>query len=411
MLARRTILLLIGSILAIFTLVGSILYLTSTLWFYSALLPDSKYAATVGFADNKIPALVPEAAYKQITGLDKDNEVISLFGSYIVAKQAQEQQVVIIGVPTIKGQFRVKGVVANNGWIYQRLGHIVVIQMRDKENAENVAFETKSILLRYWLKLAANNWTINPAAILSVSRSYSETVDAEYDLYASVDDNAIEITGRRSDGSKIGSKTEDYQTLVKPEGDLYIKSAGSYVDKIPEHISANLERQLTSSLGLGHTVIQFSALLRQQNQIIVSVNDNVTIAGQGFPNEFRQEIIAAVSNENAHLNPVKKAFKLPDGTLGYEYVPGEVDTQVEVGEDGCAQHAYDGHSIWLCEGNNSISASNSRDSAKNNINLLDQYGWQISINKPYINELNLSGISSLNAAGGDDYFRVVISTE
>ncbi|PIT98084.1 MAG: hypothetical protein COT71_02660 [Candidatus Andersenbacteria bacterium CG10_big_fil_rev_8_21_14_0_10_54_11] len=194
-------------------------------------------------------------------------------------------------------------------------------------------------------------------------------------------------------------------------GRLTVSIPGPVIAELPAAIQQQWQQLLTENLGLGETkepLIPSFTQLQQLRLELMETGAAVTVWGN--PDQFTQRITAILQAQDARRRPVTHSFRLPDGTLGYEKLPGPLqpvftDTP---DSDGCSAPLPDRSPLWLCRQEDGVALAGSKDQAQ--AALQPSAGrWQASINGSYASLIGIPKITSIKAGGEDSTAYLVVS--
>lgn len=145
----------------------------------------------------------------------------------------------------------------------------------------------------------------------------------------------------RSDEFQLFS---DYSTVMS------VTAEG--LDVLPESMALALNQYILEQLMITYTTPDIlQNLLAGSSVALIEDHRGFLLAVSGLNSERRAEVQRFIRNEAAYDYPQKKAFLLPDGTLGYQYVPNieAVTLEYATDEKGCVRSDVHGQSLWVCE--------------------------------------------------------------
>ncbi len=195
-----------------------------------------------------------------------------------------------------------------------------------------------------------------------------------------------------------------------PAGDDYLSLnlSGTNIQSIVAQFNLKWDDLLSTKLGLIKTKPALTALLASQQTVSLTISgSNISIAMIGEPNTLKNTISHWLSNEEAFSRPQKNAFKLPDGTLGYELVKGPLLSVLsEPDQTGCQAPASPNVKLWLCQSSQGVSFGTSQSSAQQALSAINPSQQAISIGRQYLSKLDfpiINRIQSLVLFNADPY--------
>ncbi len=215
-----------------------------------------------------------------------------------------------------------------------------------------------------------------------------------------------------------------YQPGVAPppvgEEELLVALHSKVLSVIPEELRRGWNNSILAKLGFVETkpdIINY--LGRINSRIIIDITEeNATIAAVDKSGDFVSTAKDWVQQEERHTRPRRRAFRLPDGTLGYEMVPGQIRSLfVDIFDSGGCRRAsfaarkaskqQQGQEIefWLCAADGRVALGSSRDMALSGVKelLSPQRHWRVVVGTAYLEKTALFPLfRRVSARGFDD---------
>ena len=146
--------------------------------------------------------------------------------------------------------------------------------------------------------------------------------------------------------------TRNYENIDR----LEVSLPSQFISNIPDVTQGIIEDRIVAELGLTKTKPDVLSELTQGTAIgmldmRVGANSSSQFAVGVYGGNLATAVTDWVAKERGYLNPVQRAFRLPDGSLGYELVPAD-DTTADFGgvdEHGCQQSVISAGDVWLCQ--------------------------------------------------------------
>lgn len=243
---------------------------------------------------------------------------------------------VVIISPRIKDQYRTQRLLNQSGWIVARRGLLLLAW------PEQSSPSWPSSRLGYASSFFKNMWrtrTLVPAAVLNVRGGVTALATARQTSFR------IYVSDTLTDIRKYNPRSASLQDTY----DLYVSIPGHVLSVIPPEIKGRWNKDLAEALGLKHNPPDLLGYLSQYEDIVIVQRGEHTAVGvSGATDTYSAAVISWLESENSYNHPVKKGFRLPDGTLGYEWVPGAKEEVFGEWRDGCRAPAAGKSSAWLC---------------------------------------------------------------
>ncbi|MFH1354509.1 MAG: hypothetical protein ABIH36_04505 [bacterium] len=260
-------------------------------------------------------------------------------------------------------------------------------------------------------------------------RLFSNTLSAKPFLIASMEsgtipflENSLTVLGTvRGDSIQLTATepTIDFHSIsynisspLQQESELTVAIPSHILSILPESLHYRWNHLLTNNLGLTRIQPDIISTLAQYNSpVTIKLSQNsAVIAVAKMQKTFSDTAKKWVQAEEAYARQRQKAFLLPDGSLGYELVPGDIREVFvnSASSNNCRQDSYptaekDMRYLWLCISDN-ITAFGSDENATTEASqkIFSTPGsWYVSLGAQYLTDLSLSGIKSVFATGTD----------
>jgi hypothetical protein len=155
----------------------------------------------------------------------------------------------------------------------------------------------------------------------------------------------------------------DKLSSAAPQVDeLSVALPGHSLGLLPPAYSAAWSKILHEKLHFSLTRPDILRYVSQFSQVALRVSGSE--AGLGVysaPEAFATAATNWVQEEERRQRPAQRAFRLPDGSLGYEKVPGEaISVWSEVVEDGCQTPLSGRTTLWLCRSDSAAALATSK---------------------------------------------------
>jgi hypothetical protein len=197
-------------------------------------------------------------------------------------------------------------------------------------------------------------------------------------------------------------------SLPANEDFLSLNLSGTTIQSMINQFNAQWDDVIQSKLGLSKTKPPITALLAAQQTVSLTLSGaEASIAIIGDPTALKTTLSNWLSNEEAFSRPQKSAFKLPDGTIGYELVKGELQTVLsDPDQEGCQAPITASVTLWLCQNSQGISLGTGHSLAQQALANINPNHNSISIGRQYLGQLEfpiINRIDSLVLFDSDPY--------
>lgn len=406
------------ALIVIITILLALLSIHLSLWFLWELLPPDGAAIQLA-VNQRHPAastLTDQLAATQLAPALKPLKNARRF-----ALSQTHNSTTVIAVSDKPFLFRSQRALSEQlkatGFHTQRLGLLVIAQ-KSSSTESTLIVPTK----------------IGQAAHQTTRRLFSSTLPSTPFLIAELDagttpffDNALTILGtaKGRDVKLIAAEqTINFHSLPHTTpplpnnvDELSMTLPSHILATLPDSLHHNWNSALIQRLSFFNTRPDIIAhLARYNSPVIIKLNNShATIAVAGSNEQFTSAIHSWFQNEEAYSRQRQQAFRLPDGTLGYELAPGEIrEVFTNLVDSNCRQESWPrlagaggpAHNqamqhLWLCTKGNQIAFGSDQSATKEATQ--DDFSaastWNISLGAQYLADLSLSGIESISASG------------
>ncbi len=326
--------------------------------------------------------------------------ILPLFSRYVVASAADHH--ILAGLPRLAVQPTIAGRLRGEGWQVHRLGWFVV--------AERSALPHQSSY--YWQRAAQAG-----ASLLTSMFKHPQTthplmlLEIEVGAWPFIDQPYSALAYREQDGIRVyvQQNTNPDQAFVKgrtgstePSDNLEIIAPGRLLILAPESMKSRWDEQLLARFHFLNTKPLFTKVLSSQSLIgIAGQEDHLAIGVRQGTSEFTSQVREWISEELSYQYTEKRAFLLPDGTLGYEYVSTATQPTFRPSQSNPACTVTDASiELWLCsDGTQTVFATDANLGEKLLASLAAADSWRVSMPEQYLPQFPLAGISHIMAQG------------
>lgn len=268
-----------------------------------------------------------------------------------LAWQKNPQTELIALVPARGTTPALKQELAQAGWRYRRLGGLMIAQ-RGQLPAHN-AFSTRTLLRQGARELARHLWRdglpLQPLAILHLPASSELFSSGARAVITSRRGSLIVLlrTHNAWPDATVISTTE----TPAPVSDLELALPGDWLATLPADIASRWQAELWQNFALTESQPAIAKELSQYPSVALRIDKpDAAIGARSSSYAFSRAAEEWLADEQGYRNPTTVAFRLPDGTLGYEKRPTRIPIVWHVVGDGrCRTTTLTDYSYWLCQ--------------------------------------------------------------
>lgn len=321
-----------------------------SLWFLWALLPAN---ATLRFALDRTQPSQLEPAVPQYVPLAHDLEPLTKHSSRFAYALTPHEQVLVV-LPALNAQISLPQSLAQAGWQVERLGLIIRAQRGQKEDQARPSF-TAAIQPA----LADSIGWHRPLRPLALLESQGVTAIARR--------THREITITVQPIGAIFPQTGATTSQAAPDA-IALVVPGSTLKQLPSSLILGWNSLLRQKLGFIKTKPDIMEELSHYSTVLLAVQGKtatVGVADAQAITTFASTVQRWSEDESRYNRPVKRAFRLPDGSLGYELVPGppQLVFQPDSVAAACLEPIAGRATVTLCHHNNRLVVATAREQA------------------------------------------------
>lgn len=206
-----------------------------------------------------------------------------------------------------------------------------------------------------------------PLFIATVTDGSPPFMTPPFSLIAASEENELTIVAAQ--GTYLPSLSHASLALADTVGssgaaDLSVALPSELFNQLPRELAVAWHNLLRQYLNFEHTDpgLLAAAVQSKGGLTIKLIGDSAVLGVETGGAQFAAAARASLEAEEAYLRPSRRAFRLPDKSIGFELVPGEPQDLFsnKLMGDGC-QPAL---SLWLCEAGDRASLANDQGLAE-----------------------------------------------
>lgn len=290
----------------------------------------------------------------------------------------------------------------DQGWALRRLGSLLIASPASLPSTPDLLQRGTREFARH---LAFDALPLQPEALLRISPHTVSVLPEGLRAVAVAQRRGVTVIGRSRDAWPIFRVNTPAEP--SPHG-LAVTLPGARLAGLPADAVERWQKDLVARLSLDTSMPRLEQALAPYASVTLAT-DGATgvIAAVGSPDAFAQLTATWVSAEQGYRTPATAAFRLPDGTLGYEKRPSEVKLAwPPAGQDGCHYLALPFQNYWLCRvGEASAFGTNPRLAQATLAQLPPTGSWRARFGADFLDKLISSPFTTLEVASlADDQF-------
>lgn len=308
--------------------------------------------------------------------------------AYRLGSSQSDEDTTLVVLPRLTHQKSVVDDLNRSGWQTRRMGLLVCASRRSLDCTSYAASILPALKTMVFSRLP-----VFPDAILSINGSAREAP-------ALINHNSVAVIASASgqqfkilSSSSLSSLNNSPRLSAQaPAADISLSVPGSSIALLPEALRRVWNDSIQARLHLANTKPDIMDYLSQFEWVRISLSgEEITLAIDGAANSFDNTVEEWLTTDDRYSRPAKKVFRLPDGTLGREQVPGASRNVLTEHQDNC-RFSIDPYNIILCRNDGAASLSNRHVTAARQALMSPDIAdkWQIDLNQSLITR-NISG--------------------
>jgi hypothetical protein len=194
------------------------------------------------------------------------------------------------------------------------------------------------------------------------------------------------------------------QVAPLPNPEVYVSLPGEAFSRLSPAQEQLWSGLLQQKLHFTHTKPAIIAAVAHFSRATVALDGtSAAISVQGDTAAFIQQATTWLQEEDSHSRFVKKAFRLPDKTVGYEDVPGDAQAvlQPSATDPTCLIPQGNRTTLVLCRDDSHAVLATSTDYAKQFLTT-PRTEWELSLRGPFLAAIPVSGLTKMAVIGSSE---------
>ncbi|MEK7499642.1 MAG: hypothetical protein AAB649_03480 [Patescibacteria group bacterium] len=294
---------------------------SSSLWFLRALLPENSGEYTVGYKNSFVnsSSLVRgiQEKYASILPIGVGN-----FNRFVYTKDGQAQY--IVGIPKVLHQLSLAQELRAQSYTVHRLGYILLASKGSTETSSNSFMALGKTLSAVFI----HGLPISGEFILQNSNTGSESNA----LYIEQNSSSLHAVVHTNSSNFIRGNTKRLpEKSTQPEA-TFITLQKNALNVFPTEFIAAVESKVSELMHFTKTHPKtLQSLLSENESVILSIKESSVALGVVSNGEKTAGLIQSwMDAEQGTRHPQKKAFSLPDKSIGYEFIPGKSNAHFSI---------------------------------------------------------------------------------
>ncbi len=388
-----------------------VLLVTSSLWFLFALLPETgKEARRIGYEDAALAftgSRMREAVRKTIPVPEE-----SITNVRSIVYQQDDRGETVIVIPRLSAQTTVRSRLDEDGWVSRRLGLIVIAYKSSGQGVNAQGVRPIRALGKVFQKVALQRLPLHPQAAFQLISSDSNGQSVA--MYAQKNQGGIHGVISLQQGNFLPGTRGRTEGSYNSQETSFVSLQSDILSIIPNNFQAILETALAKDLGFQKTSPAILSDLLAIGPVTIAKRGEESAVGMfSEDSAIAERMNTWIAAEQSVRHPQRRAFALPDNTIGYEYIPGKVETSFSLneGKNNCfPSRGYD-EQVFLCGQGNAVVFADEEKIGDELVSFLQvaKRAWRGNIQGELLHAMGIEeGIKAIEYAGDENGIEVWI---
>lgn len=404
-------------IISVITLVLTVVFIIAvyfhiSLWFLWYLLPEEKIKIAVNSTQPGSQIITDI-----LSAFPIKEDTVKLLNSAKRYSYAQTDKGSVIAlVPKNPFLFKDRNLLINelrnNNWHTINFGLVII--GKNNNSTPNLS-SLRSVIINTYNKLLSRQHPYKPTIIAQSNNSSIPLLSGDTALVGVVSRKNKEFKAIIAPSlSNMPNFSISGPALPNQANHLTINIPGKSINAVSTKFSNEWNDIIYSKLGFSATsppIISYMAV--QQTSSMTITNEKAALAMIGDTNSLKGVFHQWMQEEEAHSRPQKHAFRLPDGTIGYELIKGETQPVLSAPDSsGCLAPISEAIKLWLCQNDKGISIATSRADAMQELSSISSSVQTITIGNDYLQRLDFLPVKhfqSLSLYSSGEYTMITTS--
>ena len=268
------------------------------------------------------------------------------------------------------------------GWQFSKKANIFFAHRSENDDVLPANEQMSNVFaasLRMWVVILSEKQPVQPIAIASIKEHQLPGLAKSMGLVAQHYKKGILVVIDAADAGlaplepKQANETKDIINLFSDSRDI-LALPKELLSLIPPSEKKVLYSKVVEQAGLGKVTKQvLSEMDTLDSMVIVRASDAAVIGTSQNGSTFVKAIKRHIETQDGYNYPQRRAFKLPDGTLGYEYRPAAANKNWIHTSPECEYYEGKEQTWWACISGNRGAIGNTESETRDAVR--NRAGW------------------------------------
>ncbi|HSX24394.1 MAG TPA: hypothetical protein VLG69_00280 [Candidatus Andersenbacteria bacterium] len=362
--------LLYGSTISLL-IIAATMIASSSLWFLRGMLGNTQGVIEFGYEPSAMHGsnqkVMDQSMPVALTSLGIS---LSHYYRFIYIQDRSEEYIACI--PTITNQLHAGSEMRKNGWKVHRFawmlygekpvhGSVNYITGNSIQRNDSIVTGIQEVFASIFIR----RLPVNPVAIVRVIPGF---FGFENGLSAYITQNNDGMhAALRYDGGIVQGSSRKASSVLPDKKSMYVAIQSDILKNVSPQFLAAFNGLASKNLSFTKTNPDIISTIPDNNSVhFLQEDSNWAIGVIGKTNTFQNNILRYMKDEQGARHPVKRGFKLPDGTIGHEYIassPVINFLNIDASSQCKKSTGYD-EQFFMCENSDKVVISRDQQSAE-----------------------------------------------
>lgn len=382
--------------------------ITHSLWFLSQFVPrDSNI---LWAQKGNYPLIELLNSHAGLTGINLGQEGINSqdFGHLVLAKTGNSTQLVGRSKSIFQAA-RIQQDLQQQGWQVQAIGSFISAQT----GATTDVLTGKVLLSRSWhgiLQLINHvKEGINPIGIIHIGKNSIPLADTTYDATITTERQAIKVRIKHPHSQTAPNIPPAKNDPAAVNMGLQFALPGKMLSHIPSNLQSSSLAKVLGDLHITRKQTDLTKIIKEATYIAGTSNQQGSaVAIQANKGNLGSTLQGIVVAEEGYYHPKRHAFRLPDGSIGFELRPSTPPTVWSQVNESCGYYSGQEHQWWVCSNDTIGSIGTNQEVAQKLLVNYDPNIWIVIVGKDIVPENLQPAIQSIKVTGTSEETSIII---
>ncbi len=370
-----------------------------SLWFLATFVPvDANAIVIAQQEEHPIVQLLNKRI--SLIGIDWQQAGIEPQEFTRLAMSKREGSHYLMGITKSWLSTNVQQNIQKNGWQAQSFGPFIYAN----KGPAATYLTAKTLLSRsahgIWQVIVHMRHGNNPVAIIHIAQNSIPLADTTYDAVIRQQKDRVYITVTHPHSPSGAKISQEKNEEINQDSGLKFALSSTLLARIPNELQSASLQKIARDVHVTRKQADLTKLIKESLFIAGQSNASGTgIAMMGDTVKLASSLQKIVVEEEGYYHPERRAFRLPDGSIGFELRPGEPTAAWTQVNGSCGRYNGLEHQWWVCNNNSIASLGTSQEMAEHLLGPYDPAIWMVNLGKDTVPQNLQAYVKAIQAIG------------